>query len=113
MDTLQKLKKANALRCVEAFKHTVGSWTPTDWACAVAGETGELCNLVKKWHRGDLKDNHNPFAGQKEIEKMANEAADIVIYLDLFCQKMGIDLDAAIRNKFNYTSHKMGVDIII
>ena len=92
MDTLQKLKKANSLRCVEAFKHTVESWTPTDWACAVAGETGELCNLVKKYHRGD---------------------DDIVIYLDLFCQRMGIDLEEAIQKKFNYTSRKVGSDIFI
>ena len=101
MDVLKALKTANPERC-KAFGHgDVNSWSPTDWACAIAGETGELCNLVKKHHRGD----------KVAVSDMGKEAADIVIYLDLFCTRMGIDLQTAIVNKFNEVSERVNSPI--
>ena len=106
-DVLKQLKEANAER-VEDFGHKLMDWTPTDWACAMAGETGELCNIVKKLHRGDytLEELH-------ENEMLADEAADIVCYLDLLCQRLGIDLQTAVVNKFNKVSKKIGSDVTI
>lgn len=101
MDVLKELNKANPERC-QAFGHgDVYSWSPTDWACAIAGETGELCNLVKKLHRGDKVD----------VADIGKEAADIVIYLDLFCTRMGIDLQQAIVEKFNEVSDRVNSEI--
>lgn len=100
MNTLEKLREINAERC-KAFGHTVNSWSPTDWACALAGETGELCNLIKKMRRGD----------RVGIDDVAKEAADIVIYLDLLCTRLEIDLEAAIVNKFNEVSDRVNSDI--
>lgn len=76
---------------------------PTRVGNATAGEVGELCNVIKKIHRGDftLKE-----ANEKEL--LADEAADVVIYLDLLCQKAGINLGNAIVNKFNKSSEKIG-----
>lgn len=70
---------------------------------ATAGEVGELCNVIKKIHRGDFSLEE---ANKKEL--LANEAADVVIYLDLLCQKAGIDLKTAIVNKFNKSSDQIG-----
>ena len=99
MDVLQQLKQANPLRCEEAFGHRIEDWSSSQWSNAVAGETGELCNLIKKLERGDMV----------YTEDIAKEAADIVIYLDMLCQKQGIDLSRAIVNKFNEVSDKKDV----
>jgi len=102
-DVLNQLKVANRQRCPSFGHGGIEGWTPTDWACAVAGETGEMCNLIKKLHRGD----------KIEIEEIADEAGDIVIYLDMLCQRLGIDLKNAIVNKFNKVSEKKGSDVTI
>jgi hypothetical protein len=39
---------------------------------------------------------------------IAKEAADVAIYLDLFCEAHGIDLGAAIEAKFNEVSRRNG-----
>lgn len=100
VDILDQLREANTDR-VEVFGHTLQEWSLTDWGCAVAGETGELCNFIKKKHRGDQVDD-------KDI---AREAADIVIYLDLLCQRAGLNLRSAIVDKFNEKSKQMSSKI--
>lgn len=100
MNTLEKLKHLNPERC-KAFGHTVTEMPVTFWATALAGETGELCNIVKKKERGDSI----PDGAYKEM--VAKEAADIVIYLDLLCTHEGIDLARAIREKFNEVSDRV------
>lgn len=103
MDLLDTLRQASFKRTAEDYKIPLGSWSPTDWACALAGETGELCNLVKKIRRGDDID----------LLDVADEAADVLIYLDLLCQRLGIDLGDAVVHKFNITSLEMNSKIKI
>lgn len=100
---LKQLKGANYLRGKYGFKHEIKDWNPAEWACAVAGEVGELCNLVKKLNRGD----------EIDFEEIADEAADVLIYLDILCQRLGIDLTNALVNKFNKKSEEIGSDIKI
>ncbi len=102
-NVLEDLRISNPIRCITAFGKAVHEWSPTDWACAVGGETGELLNKIKKLRRGDTI----------PLIEVADEAADIVIYLDLLCHRMGIDLAEAIRRKFNQVSTEKGVDIFI
>ena len=97
MGTLELLAVLNPVRC-QAFGHSVESMHVTFWTTAIAGETGELCNWVKKMVRGDKID-------KKDIEK---ECADIVIYLDLFCKHQGINLCEVIKAKFNEVSDQIG-----
>lgn len=98
---LETLKELNIKRCEQAFGHSVASWSPIEWAVAVAGEVGELCNAIKKQHRGDdLPDT-----------EVAKEMADIVIYLDLLATCKGIDLSQAIKEKFNEVSDRRNVNI--
>lgn len=41
------------------------------------------------------------------------EVADVVCYLDLLCQKAGIDLGTAVVNKFNEKSDEIGSKVKI
>jgi NTP pyrophosphatase (non-canonical NTP hydrolase) len=102
--TFHELRAANLAR-VSAFKHTLEGWSAAQWACALAGETGELCNLIKKLFRAKGPED---FVSNKQI---ADEMADIAIYLDLFAARMGISLDEAICEKFNQKSVDVGSDI--
>ncbi|KJF20138.1 nucleotide pyrophosphohydrolase [Rhodococcus sp. AD45-ID] len=58
----------------------------------LAGEVGELANLVKKFDRGDF-----PFA--KLISELPGELADILIYVIKISYQSGIDLEAAMLHK--------------
>lgn len=91
------LREKNALRCEEVF-HPIASWSPTDWACAAAGEIGEACNLVKKLRRGETV----------PANWIADELADAVIYADLLCTRLGMSLEEAIVRKFNAVSDRRG-----
>lgn len=97
------LRLANIDRCESAvFNHRLHDWTPAQYACALSGEVGELCNLIKKQFRGL----------DKVTEKdLADEIADVAIYLDLLAARLGISLGAAIASKFNETSVKRGSHI--
>ena len=94
--TFNGLRKANVVRCESVF-HLLNCWSPSEWACALAGEAGETCNAVKTLNRGD-----------GTVEAIAAELADTVIYADLLAARLGIDLGAAVRAKFNEVSEKRG-----
>ena len=101
MLTFDELRKANVSRCNSAF-HPLEEWNPLEWVAAVAGEVGELANLLKKNHRGDFDDV--PADDVRCV--IAKELADSVIYLDLLAARCQIDLGEAVRNKFNEVSIK-------
>lgn len=107
---LEQFRAINVIRCREAFRKEVNEWSPTDWGCALAGEVGEVCNELKKLRRGDY--------GPSEAEDdpavraiIAAELADVFCYLDLTAARLGIDLGAAIVEKFNAVSERRGSDI--
>lgn len=103
-----KLRIANVSRCEEVF-HPVDSWSPQDWAVALAGETGECCNVVKKMRR--IQDGTNtakdPQTEDECIELIGKELADIIIYADLLAARLNINLSDVIRFKFNEVSDRM------
>ena len=71
----------------------------------LAGETGEVCNVIKKLERERLG-----WRGSRDtVEHLAEELADVVICADLAAISAGIDLDAAVIAKFNATSEKVGL----
>jgi NTP pyrophosphatase (non-canonical NTP hydrolase) len=71
----------------------------------LAGEVGELCNVVKKIVRERLG-----IRGTRDtIEHLAEELADVVICADLLAMHEGIDLGESVRAKFNATSEKYGL----
>lgn len=102
------LRYYNVKRCHEVF-HPVSDWTPAEWAVAMAGEAGEVCNAVKKLRR--LADGTNtakdPQTEAEAVAIIAQELADTVIYADLLAARLGIDLGEAVRAKFNEVSDRM------
>ncbi len=113
---LRTLREANVERCKQSFR-SCGGWSPADWSNAMAGEAGELlevllpmlvrtnsiCNLTKKIPRGD----------GVPLEEVGKEIADVVIYADLLAHRLGIDLSGAVRQKFDEVSARVGSDILL
>jgi len=104
MNVLSELKKVNEKRSLEGYGMKLTDWKLSQWSNAVAGETGELCNIIKKVERGDFHKHYgksssdpeyiNAYAMADYNAQIGKEAADIVIYLDLLCTRQGIDLGA-------------------
>jgi NTP pyrophosphatase (non-canonical NTP hydrolase) len=67
------------------------------WGCCLAGEVGELLNLIKKQ---ETLINYRP---DKDIstKQIADELADIFVYTALFAQYFKIDLEDAILEKLD------------
>jgi NTP pyrophosphatase (non-canonical NTP hydrolase) len=99
--TIENYINYNVLR--NSFYKPCLDWSATDWACALAGEVGEACNLVKKRRRGDSID-------PKEIGK---ELADVVCYTILLANHIGIDLEQSLIEKFNDVSNRIGSHVFI
>lgn len=71
----------------------------------LAGEVGEACNVIKKLERERLGIR----GSRATAEQLAEELADVVICADLIAMDAGINLDEAVRKKFNATSEKVGL----
>lgn len=110
---LRELRFQNVRRCEEVY-HKIEEWSPSEWACAFAGETGEACNKVKKLRRLEgVEGEEAEQLRQILIEEIAEEVADAVIYADLLTARIGKCLETAIRDKFNKVSKKMGSEIYL
>lgn len=71
----------------------------------LAGEIGGACNVIKKLERERLGIN----GSRDTIAHLAEELAYVIICADLIAAAAGIDLDEAVRAKFNATSEKVGL----
>ena len=106
----ETLCRENTARCNESF-HSLFSWSPMDWAAAMAGEAGEACNLIKKMRRLVLIDSDwgsRALKDRKKVREVVDELADVVIYADLLASRIGERLDRAIQRKFNEVSKRIG-----
>lgn len=113
--TFRTLRDANIKR-LPLFKNNKGvlahskkdgsDWSPAQWLQAIVGELGEYANLRKKVERGDIT-----FEEAKPL--LADELADVVIYLDILATQLGITLGEAVMQKWNKTSIKAGVNMYI
>lgn len=125
MDTLAQLRRANLSRMPRfghGNLHSAGSWTPMKWGCAIAGEMGELqevvlvlvatmskkvgalCNTLKKYERQLPSDP----APDELLGQIADELADVFIYGDLLAAFFDLVTARIIAHKFNRTSKKLG-----
>lgn len=60
-------------------------------ALGLAGEAGEVANVQKKAMRGDNLPNYN--------KMISDEMADVMMYLYMMSDRLGIDLDIACEEK--------------
>ena len=98
--TFRSFQQMNKTRC-EAVFPPAESWTPIEWALAIAGEVGDVCSLLKKVRRGD-------FTLETVKPEILNEIADVMTYCDLLITKLGADTGEVILSKFNEVSNCMG-----
>lgn len=92
-------------------------WGITDWSNDIAGETGEMCNAVKKFRRvvtGAKNINTEPGRQLDENaarQKILQECCDIVLYMPMLLEELGFepgDFEAALREVFNRKSEEYG-----
>ena len=104
---IRNLQAINAARAVEWHAPQNAPWTLGDWGNAMAGECGEACNVIKKIRRIEcgLKPPDNLEALR---EHLAEELADTLLYLLLVAEAADLDMQAAVRDKFNSVSGKEG-----
>ena len=107
--TFRDLTRANTRRLAEFPGHSENPWNAADWMVAVTGEVGELANKLKRLRRGVVvRGKELP-----NVTDLAEEIADIIIYLDLLASYLDIDTAQAVRHKFNLVSAEIGVDITL
>lgn len=113
--TFKRMRAAGVAR-IPQFKDKYGrrvhvaadgsDWSDSDWLQGLVGEIGEYANIRKKVQRGDL-------SRAEALPMMADELADVLMYLDLLCFRLGIDLEAAFIKKFNEVSRRVGSDVFL
>jgi NTP pyrophosphatase (non-canonical NTP hydrolase) len=110
--TFKALRAANAARC-PMFKNAKGEtqhsgrdWSPNDWGIATGGELGEAMNVMKKVRRGDM-------TLEEARPKLAQEFADVLIYLDMLANACGVDLGEAVMETFNAKSRQLELPLFI
>jgi NTP pyrophosphatase (non-canonical NTP hydrolase) len=95
---LKRLRRANIKR--EAERDPEGKCTVLYRATELGGECGEALNVIKKMERTRLG-----IPGMDvTLTQLADELADVVIAADLPAMVCGIDLESAVRDKFDRDS---------
>lgn len=82
-------------------------------AVEFAGEAGEVANAVKKVYRAK-----NGIVGNSKdisdlMENLIEEIGDVLITIDLLANEFDIDLEDAVKSKFNKTSNKVGIPVFM
>ena len=97
-DFLKLLRTANVERQKEWDAE--GKITLSYRGNELAGEVGEACNVIKKLAREKLGIR----GSRATVFDLKDELADIIICVDLIAAEFDIDLEVAIRAKFNHTT---------
>lgn len=109
--TFAEVRRANLERAVRWHPGfpADGAWSGADWSNAMCGEAGECANVVKKLRRYEcgLRGHGDP-TPDGLLSALAEECADVFLYLDLLAAKYGIDLERVIVDKFNRVSEIQG-----
>lgn len=107
---LSALRPINVQRATEGFR-CYDNQPLTYWTTALAGEVGELCNMIKKIQRvekGGIDGGSSYTAKEISREMLKEEIGGIAIYLDLLASLLDISLEEAIIDTFNRKSEKHG-----
>ncbi|MFM1857373.1 MAG: hypothetical protein RLZ05_433 [Bacteroidota bacterium] len=107
---LAEFRAQNVDRAIHGF-NCYNNQPLTYWTTALAGEVGELCNMIKKLQRvekGGVDGGSSYIASQINKEMLEEEVGGIAIYLDLLASLLEIDLEEAITKTFNNKSAELG-----
>lgn len=110
--TFDAFQEMNALRCRTKFE-MCDDWSMNDWAVALAGEVGELCNLLKKDRRGLATDERYDLDGpycEMAKQNVIDELADVITYADLMMTMLGASTAFELIGKFNEVSARVGFE---
>lgn len=80
--------------------------TPLFFAVELAGEVGEVCNMVKKMEREALGIK----GSRVTFRQLEDEIGDAMICLALLANAYDINLEYVTARKFNETSEKLGLE---
>lgn len=111
-DFLTLLRDANTARSPEFGLGGIDEISIEFKTIELAGEVGELSNIVKKMLRGD-KAVHDKGIEVDIDTALKREIADVLICLDLLAAKYGYSLAEITKAKFNKTSADRGYQIFI
>jgi len=82
-------------------------------AVEFAGEAGEVANAVKKIYRS----KNGIIGNNKDIndlmENLIEEIGDVLITIDLLANEYDINLEHAVKMKFNKTSNKVNIPVFM
>ena len=105
---LATFRPLNVQRAREGFK-CYDNQPLTYWTTALAGEVGELCNMIKKMQRverGGVDGGSSYTAKDINKEMLKEEIGGIAIYLDLLASLLDIGFEEAMIDAFNSKSEK-------
>lgn len=102
---LNRLRKANNLRSIDWMGQKPGVDDLLFCAVELGGECGEAQDAIKKYSRF-LQGVAGGVGPEQSKVDIAEELADTIISADRVASVMGIDLSAAIEDKFDKTSKK-------
>lgn len=106
--TFMTFRNTNIARKERWHAGATRPWNGPDWGNELAGETGELCNLIKKEQRQrDGIPQYNYDVGASALA-IAKEIGDVVICAELIAEFYGMSLEDCVRYAFNKTSEKNG-----
>jgi len=109
---LEKFRPLNVQRAIKGF-NCYDNQPLTYWTTALAGEVGELCNMIKKMQRvekGGTDSGSSYKARDITKEMLQEEIGGIAIYLDLLASLLDISLEEAIVETFNRKSAQHGFE---
>jgi NTP pyrophosphatase (non-canonical NTP hydrolase) len=100
----------NRTRCESptGFRHQLSDWNLSDWGVAVAGEAGEMCNVIKKLNRYRDGIGGNTKSPEELMGDLKGEIGDVAVYLDLMAQAIGCDLETLREEAFQKKSAAIG-----
>lgn len=107
---LYKLRAASIARDREMLKHLNNiQFSLSFRGNELAGETGEVCNILKKLDRERL----GVVGSRATIEQLGDELADVIICTDLIAMDLNIDLIPITYRKFNKTSSERNLSTFL
>jgi len=106
--SFRTVSKVNLERALLWHQGGLEEWTISDWAVAMAGEAGEVCDAIKKLRRVECavasNNTKQPVNREAAVKAAAQELGDTFLYLDLLAQRLGLSIEDCIRDTFNRIS---------